>query len=112
MHDHRSSAHNYEPDTHVIDVEDWHPPLAEGEEVEMHIHVDGTWHRDRVGKTDRTACDKTYRFSIAQRRRPVLEGVLCPVCFTAGEIQDALEQIAKERREADGFIGINPRRRR
>jgi hypothetical protein len=34
------------------------------------------------------------------------------VCFTAGEISDALEALAKARHEADGFIGINPRRRR
>jgi hypothetical protein len=112
MHDHRHAYAPYEADTAVVDVEDWHPPLAEGEEVEMHISVDGLWHRDRVGAADRTACDKPYRFSIAQRRRPVLEGLLCPVCFTANEIADALEALAKEHREADRFIGINPRRRR
>lgn len=110
MHDRQRT---YEADTLVVDVDDWHPPLVEGEEVEMQISIDGkTWCRDRIGKTDRTACDKPYRFSIAQRRRAVLEGVLCPICFTSVEIADALEALAKSRREADGFVGINPRRRR
>ncbi len=102
----------YEIDTFIEDAEDWHPPLADGEGAEMHVNVDGAWCRERLGHADLTACGKSYRFSIAQRRRPVLEGVLCPVCFTAGEIQDALEALARTRREADGFIGINPRRRR
>jgi len=111
MHDNQAIA--YEADTVVSDPDDWHAPLAPGEGVEMQVSIDGkTWCRDRLGKVDRTACDKPYRFSIAQRRRPVLDGVLCPVCFTAGEISDALEALAKARHEADGFIGINPRRRR
>lgn len=116
MHDYRFQQNvPYEPDAAIDDPADWRPPFVDGEEVEMHVQLDGTWHRDRIGKVDRTACDKTYRFSTipsSHRRRAVLEGVLCSVCFTAGELADALEALAKARREADGFIGINPRRRR
>lgn len=99
----------YVPDTTVED-----PPLDRGDEAEMQVTLDGgtTWHRELLGGVDITACDEVYRFSETERRPPKLVGKLCPKCFTPREITAALEALAKERREADGFIGINPRRRR
>ena len=99
----QSSARSYEPDTTVIDTDD--------ELDDMHVNVDGAWCRDLLGSTDRTACDKPYRFTITQRRRPVLDGALCPDCFTPREVIAAQEAADKARAEADGFVGINPRRR-
>ncbi len=109
MHDHRHAYAPYEPDTVVED-----PPLDRGEEAEMQVSLDGgkTWCRELLGGVDTTACDEAYRFSNTERRPPKLVGKLCPKCFTPREIAAALEALAKERREADAFIGINPRRRR
>ena len=118
MHDHRASALSfvgYEADTTVADVETpWRKPIDEVEEAEMQVTLDGkTWCRELLGSPDdRTACDETFRFSITARRPPKLEGVLCSKCFTPREIAAALEAVEKAKREADAFVGINPRRRR
>ncbi len=120
MDDLSSRYAHYQPyvaDTEVSDPDDWRQPPAEApaddeDDLEMQVTLDGgkTWCRVLLGAVDTTACDAVYRFSNTDRRPPKLVGNLCPKCFTPREIASALEASEKAKRDADAFVGINPRR--
>jgi hypothetical protein len=73
------------------DPQDGTVEVATAEEEEMHVLVDGVWHRDVISGATRqvfhTACGTVYHSQFAIRRRGEYRGPLCQCgCFTTFEL--------------------------
>jgi hypothetical protein len=73
---------NYEPDTVVVEVEDRPSRRRPASETDMHVLVDGWWHK-RIPDHSWTACgDHRLHSQFHPIRHPRLIGKLCEKCFT------------------------------
>lgn len=77
----------YARDTFILDLEDLpSSPRVQTEDLTMHVHIDGTWHR-RTPDLKSSACAKPLDSERSAVRRDVLAGDLCPDCFTRFELE-------------------------
>lgn len=87
-------------------------PRVSTEELTMHVHVDGEWHR-RMPDLSETSCGRPFHSQFSTPRREELTGALCETCFTPRERQRAQEHADKLRAEAElGPTRISPRSRK
>ncbi len=73
------------------------------EEVTVHAHVSGYWHRRTPPDYTHTACGLTFNAMSCPLRREALRdpGLLCPNCFTPYELRIAAEHSKKQRDPGD-----------
>lgn len=89
---HEGAARSYEPDTYVVDPDDWNPR----EDLTVQIRDDDSiWHRKAIGGLH-TACGEPIETRLGQElRHERYEGRLCRCgCFSKFELEKADENNA------------------
>ncbi len=105
------------------DVQSREAPLAiptpdyEQDEVTVHVHLDGEWHRELTHRL--TTCEKQLSITGLWRRPKkydATDGKYCSICFTPREIREAnamkAATVEVERELADEFAASDWRTRK
>ncbi len=91
-------------------------PSVDVEEVDVHVNLDGEWHRELTHRE--TACEKRLAITGLWRRPKkydATDGAYCPICFSKREIREANAMKAAtaevEREFDDEWLSVDWRER-